>query len=290
MGIAYGTVVERAFGGSGNDVIAGNASANVLRGNNGNDALNGGSGNDTLEGGAGADTLNGGVGRDVMTGGSANDSYIVDNVLDQINEVGGGGTADRVTASISFSLALDDNIEFIATTNGAGMQALNLTGNNIAQAVTGNAAANNLMGLGGGDRLFGLGGADHLDGGTGNDTLSGGLGRDVLQGGVGLDAFVFNVAVGAVNADKINGYVVADDRIHLDDVAFGALAVGALAAVNFAANLTGLAVRATDRIIYETDTGNVFYDADGFGGAAAQVFVNVGANVLGFGVGEFSII
>jgi len=85
--------------------------------------------------------------------------------------------------------------------------------------------------------------------------------------------------------------VAAQDRIVLDDAVFGALSVGALAAVNFAANLTGLAVRATDRIIYETDTGNLFYDADGAaGGAAGQVFANVGANLAGFGVAEFSII
>ena len=53
MGIAYGTVVERAFGGGGNDVITGNQGNNLLRGNNGNDTLLGSVGNDTLEGGAG---------------------------------------------------------------------------------------------------------------------------------------------------------------------------------------------------------------------------------------------
>lgn len=394
MGIAYGTEVERAFGGGGNDVIIGNTSDNLLRGNNGNDALNGGSGNDTLEGGAGADTLNGGQGRDVMTGGAANDSYAVDNVLDQINEVVGGGTADRVMTSVSFNLALDDDIEFFSTNSGAGTDPLRMAGNNLAQSIIGNAGANILAGLAGNDQLFGLAGADRLNGGigndtlnggtgddwyfvntqhdtiieiagqgiadrvwalasfalaaddnieilstinpalstvihltgndltqtilgnraanrliglggndsisglegadtlnggTGNDVLNGGLGRDVLLGGTGLDAFIFNAAAGVVNADTISSYVVADDRIRLDDAVFGTLAVGALLSVNFAANSTGLAVRNTDRIIYETDTGNVFYDADGFGGNAGLLFANVGANLVGFGFGEFSI-
>jgi serralysin len=394
MGIAYGTVVERAFGGSGNDVISGNPSANSLRGNNGSDMLIGGSGNDTLEGGAGADTLNGGVDRDVMTGGGANDTYIVDNALDHINEVGGAGTADHVATSVSFSLALDDDIEFLTTTNVAVTQALNLTGNDLAQTITGNAggnilagsggndvlyglggadqlyggigndtldggggddwyyvntqqdsiveiaghgtadrvwalasyvlaadddieilttidaalstvihltgngltqtivgnkAANQMIGLGGNDTLSGLEGADTLNGGTGNDVLNGGLGKDLLIGGAGLDVFVFNAAAGVASSDTISGYVSADDRIRLDDAMFGALSVGALAAANFSANLTGLAVRTTDRIIYETDTGNMFYDADGFGGAAGLVFGNVGVNVPGFGVGEFSV-
>ena len=395
MGIAYGTVVERAFGGSGNDVIVGNTSNNLLRGNNGSDTLIGSSGNDTLDGGAGADTLNGGLGRDAMTGGAANDTFIVDNPLDQITEIGGGGTGDRVTASVSFSLALDDDIEFLSTTNAAGTQLLHLTANNLAQTITGNAGVNNLAGLGGNDQLNGLGGADHLDGGAGNDTLGGGIGndwyfvniqqdsiietagqgtadrvwasasfvlaadddievlstvnaalstvihltgnglaqtiignkaanqlsglagndtlagadgadtlnggigndvlnggqgKDMLIGGADLDVFVFSAAAGVANSDTVSGYVSAQDRIQLDDAVFGVLSVGALAAVNFTANATGLAVRGTDRIIYETDTGNIFYDADGFGGVAGLVFANVGANVLGFGVGEFSII
>ncbi len=290
MGIAYGTVVERAFGGSGNDSIVGNASNNLLRGNNGRDTLIGGSGNDTLEGGAGADMLNGGLGRDVMTGGAANDTYVVDTALDQINEVAGGGTGDRVMASVSFSLALDDDIEFLSTTSAAGTQVLHLTGNNLAQTITGNKAANQLIGQGGKDILNGLEGADTLNGGIGNDVLNGGLGKDLLIGGADFDVFIFSAAAGGVNSDTISGYVSAQDRIQLDDAVFGALSVGALAAANFAANLTGLAVRASDRIIYETDTGDLFYDADGFGGAAGKIFANVGANVLGFGVGEFSII
>ncbi|MFC3180829.1 M10 family metallopeptidase C-terminal domain-containing protein [Cypionkella sinensis] len=395
MGIAYGTLVEQAFGGGGNDTIVGNASNNLLRGNNGNDSLVGDTGNDTLEGGAGVDTLSGGVGRDVMTGGAGNDIYIVDDATDQINEIGGGGTGDRVAVSVSFSLALDDDIEVLNTVGATGTQALNLSGNNMAQSITGNAGSNILSGLGGNDRLFGLGGNDQLDGGVGNDTLAGGVGsdwyfvdtqqdrinenagegaadrvwaatsyvleadddietlstsngglptainltgnglaqmiignrganqlsglggndtlnggdgadtlnggtgndvlfggqgRDVMTGGDGFDVFVFNAALIPANVDTVTGYVVAQDRIELDDAVFGALSVGALSSVNFAANTTGRAVRASDRIIYETDTGHLYYDADGVGGAAGILFANVGANLAGFGAGEFSII
>jgi Ca2+-binding RTX toxin-like protein len=48
LAIAYGTRIENALGGAGDDELVGNASANVLAG---------GAGNDTLEGGAGADTF-----------------------------------------------------------------------------------------------------------------------------------------------------------------------------------------------------------------------------------------
>ena len=53
--IANGVVIENATGGSGNDVLIGNAAANVLTGNAGNDTLLGREGKDFLSGGAGAD-------------------------------------------------------------------------------------------------------------------------------------------------------------------------------------------------------------------------------------------
>ena len=61
--IAYGTLIENATGGSGNDLIYGNAAANLLQGGLGNDTLFGGGGNDTLDGGAGIDTASFNLGR-----------------------------------------------------------------------------------------------------------------------------------------------------------------------------------------------------------------------------------
>ena len=54
--IAYGTVIQHAFGGAGDDVIIGNEEVNVLFGGAGDDTLIGGGGNDHLYGGAGNDT------------------------------------------------------------------------------------------------------------------------------------------------------------------------------------------------------------------------------------------
>ncbi|MEA3045643.1 MAG: serralysin [Sphingomonadales bacterium] len=53
--IAFGTVIEDAIGGGGNDVVTGNAANNFLHGGAGNDSLAGGAGFDQDEGGAGAD-------------------------------------------------------------------------------------------------------------------------------------------------------------------------------------------------------------------------------------------
>jgi serralysin len=53
--IAFGTIIEDAIGGGGDDVMIGNASNNLLRGGAGNDSLTGGAGVDREQGGAGAD-------------------------------------------------------------------------------------------------------------------------------------------------------------------------------------------------------------------------------------------
>lgn len=57
VSIAHGVTVENAVGGSGNDLLIGNAVANSLEGGAGNDILYGAGGGDSLWGGAGADTF-----------------------------------------------------------------------------------------------------------------------------------------------------------------------------------------------------------------------------------------
>lgn len=56
LGIAFGTIIENAFGGSNSDIIIGNNAGNMLVGGGGNDTLTGGAGNDTLDGADGTDT------------------------------------------------------------------------------------------------------------------------------------------------------------------------------------------------------------------------------------------
>jgi serralysin len=60
------SLIERAIGGSANDVIKGNVAKNSLYGRSGNDTLYGLDGNDVLIGGVGKDTLIGGNGADTF--------------------------------------------------------------------------------------------------------------------------------------------------------------------------------------------------------------------------------
>ncbi|MDI6838800.1 MAG: M10 family metallopeptidase, partial [Rhizobiaceae bacterium] len=90
LGIARGTIIENAIGGSGNDRIYGNAAANVLTG---------GAGNDVLDGRGGADTLNGGTGNDI---------YVMSDRGDKIIDAGG---VDKIHASVSISLGSYTSVE-----------------------------------------------------------------------------------------------------------------------------------------------------------------------------------
>lgn len=58
---------------------------------------------------------------------------------------------------------------------------------------------------------------------------------------------------------------------------------GALTAGAFAANAVGQATQADDRIVYDTDNGNLFYHADGSGaGAAVRIATVTGHPTLIF--------
>ena len=141
--------------GTANTTGVGNSLANDLYGNGGNNRLDGGGGIDVLRGGLG------------------NDTYVVDNLSDQVIELDGEGVD---TIETGLNLALVSNIENLILTGAA---AANGSGNALSNRIIGNDAINQLNGAAGDDRLEGMGGDDRLDGGVGGDAMSGGLGNDL---------------------------------------------------------------------------------------------------------------
>jgi len=237
-----------------------------IRATESDDTLVGSNGANMFRGLGGDDSLDGGLGADNMRGGAGDDKYYVDNAGDIVDEVSDGGNGtDTVTASVTYTLAALQAIETLTAV--AGKAAINLTGNEFAQTVNGNNGVN---------ILIGNGGADTLNGFAGNDRLYGGLGNDRLTGGAGQDSFVFDTAInvaGTPNIDTVVDFNVADDVIWLENAIFTKLsATGALPSGAFAANATGLATQADDRIIYETDTGKLFYDTNGSAAGGAFQF------------------
>ncbi len=243
-------------------ILTGNGAADIA-GNTGDNALVGNGGNNALDGGRGGDS---------MAGGQGNDSYRVDNALDQITEAAAQGD-DGVTAHVSYALAT--NLENLTLSQQAGnASGTGNAGNNVLE---GNSRANVLDGGAGNDILRGLGGEDVLIGGAGDDRLSGGAGRDTLYGDAGADRFVFDSAInGVVNLDLIVDFLRGVDRIELSGAIFGGLGpVGALAADRFASGAGATALDALDRIVYDSATGMLYYDADGNGVQGMLAFAQV---------------
>jgi Ca2+-binding RTX toxin-like protein len=231
-------------------VLTGTAAINGY-GNNLDNRIYGNSGNNVLNGRAGAD---------IMSGGGGNDTYWVDNAGDRVVEGSGGGT-DTINSSVSFNLA------------GIHVETLILTGS-AALTGTGNSLANRIVGNTGTDTLLGLGGDDVLEG-RGN--FYGGAGDDTLISLSDHDLFYFDTALNpATNVDTIENFdTVGFDQIQLSRAIFTQVDAGVLAEDAFH---TGTAAAdAEDRIVYDSATGRIWYDADGTGGAAAILFAQVDA-------------
>lgn len=257
-----------AINGTGNALgnrLTGNAMANTLSGLGGNDVLSGGRGIDTLLGGRGDDVLDGGAGADILSGGAGNDHYIVDSARDTITESGAG--VDGVRSSVSYTLAA--NVEgLVAAFAFYSSAPINLTGNRSDNFILGNEGINVLKGEAGADWLVGLAGNDTFDGGNGNDSL---LGQGTMTGGAGADHFYLATArEGVAEPIRITDFASGVDMIVLNsDKLAGNTYQGAS---DPAAFWQGTAAHdADDRLIYDSTTGELFFDADGNGALAQEL-------------------
>ena len=137
--------------------------------------------------------------------------------------------------------------------------------------------------------LKGADGTDTLKGGAGDDRLYGELGKDLLVGGSGKDTFVFDTKLGATNIDHDRRLFPSRTiRFFLDnDIFTKAGKVGDLSAKAF--YIGPRAHAETDRIIYDSKTGKLWYDADGSGKGAAFQFATLDAG-LKISATDFDII
>lgn len=305
----YQFVLNRA------DRIIGSIGSDTLLGFNGNDTINGGGGTDNLIGGLGNDTyivdditttiiesinqgtdtvqssitfsldaianvenltlkgsylingtgnslnnkiignsnnniLDGSTGKDSMIGGAGDDTYYVDNIGDVVTETANAGIDTVITTLSTYSISKQSNIEnliYYGTSNSI------LTGNILANSITG---------------------------GSQNDSLKGGLGNDILTGGDGSDHFIFNTAINSTtNVDTITDFVSGVDKLDFSKTIFKAL--GPIGTIDSTAFISGYFTNgqdSTDRFIYNTNTGALYYDADGSGAKASVEITIIGVN------------
>ena len=217
----------------------GNALANTLVGNGNNNILDGRGGADLLMGGAG------------------NDTYILDNLGDVVDEDGNDDANDTVKSSVAIAAGFAGIETYIYT--GAKAWAFTAdTGNNV---ITSGSGRDTIAGGDGNDSIVGGAGNDQLAGNAGDDTLDGGLGNDQLAGGTGNDTYVINAA----------GDLIVEEGGDLDDK------VRSTVTVNLAVLGGGLVEHAT---LLGAGAIHAFGN-----GADNQLIGNNGANKLDGGAG-----
>jgi RTX calcium-binding nonapeptide repeat (4 copies) len=262
-------VTEDAGAGTGLDTIFSSASytiaANVerleLTGSGNINATGRDGAEDTLIGNSGNNTLDGKSGNDTMRGLLGNDIYIVSSAGDVVDEVTGGGGADTIQASVSYTIS-------------AGVETLQLTGTDNINATGLDTKADALIGNSGNNIIDGKGGGDLLRGGLGNDTLTGGTGNDLFRFDTALNA--------ATNMDVITDFNVVNDTIQLENAIFTLLATTGVLSVDLFKDIgnVGAVLDGDDRIVYDHNTGVLSYDADGSGVGLAIQFANITNHAL----------
>jgi Ca2+-binding RTX toxin-like protein len=167
--------IENLTGGSGRDILWGDANNNVLVGNGGNDVLHGGGGlHNTFDGGAGGDT--------------ADYSGVTESLNVYLNY--GYGYYDGAVRTVDTYISIEN------VTGGSGNDLLFGDDNN--NLIVGGDGNDGLYSHGNlGNITFRNDGNDTIFGGNGDDYMVGGFGRNVLDGGVGFDRVNYHEYTGS---------------------------------------------------------------------------------------------
>lgn len=232
IAIAFNVTIENARGGSGADIIYGNAASNQIFGNAGNDTIYGSAGNDRLDGGAGTDTViyayNIG---EFLVG-------LVDSVTVTLSHaLLGLDTLISIEKFIfnSLNLSFSQLLGYVTDGNTGGGDSGGDTGGDTGQdtgggdtggdtgtgednpggrVINGTAASDALSGTDGDDVIYGKGGYDRLYGGAGNDVIHGGDDADRLYGEDGDDTLYgydgYDTLDGGAGNDVLYGGDYAD--------------------------------------------------------------------------------
>lgn len=297
-------------GEGGNDDLSGGAGNDILRGGSGDDVMDGGDGSEDMldlsdgnalanftliqsssanstgnAGGLGIDsyknmegvigsssndTINGSAGNDIIRGGGGSDT---------LDGKGGNDLLDFSdgTAGITFTMGLNGAGSFSA----AGLGTDTYTG---FEGVIGTAFADTLTGSAAADELRGGAGNDTISGLAGDDRIVGGAGSDTLTGGADNDTFVFDTAPNAVDSImdfNASGSLANGDMIELSLAVFAGIATPAGSVLSSSEFATSAGGGVTDvlaagvRVIYDTVTGNLYYDSDGQGSGGRTLVAKV---------------
>ncbi|WP_202814515.1 calcium-binding protein [Aureimonas frigidaquae] len=245
-----------------------------LRGNAFAQTISTGNGNDTLDGRGGGDTLSGGAG---------DDRYTVYSTADSIVEYDREGFDVVAVQGADYALAAGTEVERIEIASSGKSR---VVGNELSQTIVGNGFDNTIDGGGGNDILYGS---------AKGATLWSNIVKVFSPGD--SDTFLFSTALGANNVDRIHNFEAGIggfstkvlwwtidfpgtviDRIGLSKSIFDTIGVGTLSDKAFC-DMGKEKVSAADRILYDRNSGSIYYDVDGSGAQAAIKFAEVDAGL-----------
>ncbi|EXB49421.1 hemolysin-type calcium-binding repeat family protein [Acinetobacter baumannii 146457] len=271
--IGYGTEIENAIGGEGDDQLTGNQLDNHLSGGAGSDLILGGKGDDRLEGGTGTDiyhfTL--GDGKDQIIEDDVNNTIRLDGVtVQELHYVNGilhyGSNGDQIVidsskvatwiiANVSYTTQELDHIFSggVSSTENIILGPSQRDAELLGQDNT-NAYGNSLDNL--------------LIGNSGNNILDGGQGVDTLIGGTGDDIYVL---------DSINDRVIEKSMEGIDTIETSVSLPG------LAENIENLTLIGNDTL---TATGNNLNNIIKGNSASNTLDGRAGADLLIGGMGD----
>lgn len=259
-------LLAKVFGG--NDVLTGSDQSDVLAGFAGNDYMHGNAGDDVLYGDAGENSLFGDAGKDKLFGGNG------------VNYLEGGAGKDFLSGKDGTDWAVYTNAKS-QSDNVTGITAsLSKAHDNKGDEAAGDTYADieNLMGSRFKDKLTGNDGRNILQGDAGADFLKGKGGGDVFVFGPELSDGTFDtIADFKPNSSKSKTDLIGLSQDYFDGIgSVGEKDSDGLAGINskaFHAGKTNEAHDADDRLIYNSRTGELYYDRDGNNGVYASAHV-----------------
>ncbi|MBW4682575.1 MAG: calcium-binding protein, partial [Microcoleus vaginatus WJT46-NPBG5] len=224
--------------------------------------------NNYIAGNSDSNLFWGGGGNDTMAGDYGDDAYYVDSTYEDVISEGVDAGIDSVYAYASYSL--DENVENLYMYSGYYGY-----GNALNNYIAGNSENNDLWGS------------------TGDDTITGGAGSDVLTGGTGADYFTFYSS--SEVSDTITDFIWEEgDKFAVSASGFGGGLIttsgttpGDLHSSQFV--IGAAPASSSERIIYNSSTGAVYFDEDGTG-ATAQIQIATLSPYLNLISSDFQVI
>lgn len=169
----------------------------------------------------------------------------------------GGGGADTMNGGSG-----NDFVSYQSAGAGVKIDLSNLANN------TGDAAGDVYNSISG---VIGSKKADTIVGSDGEDRIAGGGGKDKLTGGDGADIFQFSTKLSAKAGPTISDFGDGKDQLNLDKSIFTEAREDAAGVIDRSFFVGAKAQTEDHRFIFNDDTGRLFYDEDGAGGAKQKL-------------------